>query len=165
MNEARTRLVGEVLFAVLLLLLSVFLLWSAYGISGLSSFTSAGSFPMAVTAVMVITGFIIVVQTIRSSPDGQDTQGSAWAHFVRQISPPVIVLTALSILVYMLTLEWLGFVLASYLFLVITMRLLGSERWLLNMVVSAVALGLIYLVFRTAFSVILPVGRIWQGVL
>ena len=51
------------------------------------------------------------------------------------------------------------------LFLVITMRLLGSERWWLNMAVSAVALGLIYLVFRTAFSVILPVGRIWQGVL
>ena len=119
---------------------------------------------MAVTAVMVITGLIIVVQTARTPPDRGDDDGSDWAHFVRQISPPVIVLTALSILVYMLTLEWLGFLLASYLFLVITMRLLGSERWWLNLVVSAVALGLIYLVFRTAFSVILPVGRIWQGV-
>jgi putative tricarboxylic transport membrane protein len=119
---------------------------------------------MAVTVVMVITGLIIVVQTVRNAPKPQDAEGSAWTRFVQQISPPVIVFTALSILVYMMTLEWLGFMLASYLFLVITMRLLGSERWWLNVVVSAVALGLIYLVFRTAFSVILPVGRIWQGV-
>ena len=42
MKEARPRLVGEVVFAVLMLLLSAFLLWSSYGISGFSSFTSAG---------------------------------------------------------------------------------------------------------------------------
>jgi putative tricarboxylic transport membrane protein len=64
----------------------------------------------------------------------------------------------------MLTLEWLGFVVSSYLFLAVTMRLLGSTRWRTNLLVSALVLGAVYLVFQTAFSVVLPAGRLWQGV-
>jgi putative tricarboxylic transport membrane protein len=44
------------------------------------------------------------------------------------------------------------------------MRLLGSTRWRTNLLVSALVLGAVYLVFQTAFSVVLPAGRLWQGV-
>ena len=43
------------------------------------------------------------------------------------------------------------------------MRLLGSRRWGLNLLVSALALGVIHLVFRTVFSVVLPTGVWVQG--
>jgi putative tricarboxylic transport membrane protein len=62
-------------------------------------------------------------------------------------------------------LERLGFVVASYLFLVVSMFLLGSRRVLLNLAVSAVSLAAIYVIFQTVFAVVLPKGTWWQGVL
>jgi putative tricarboxylic transport membrane protein len=64
----------------------------------------------------------------------------------------------------MLTLEWLGFVVGSYLFLIVAMWILGGRRIVLNLVVSALVLTAIYVVFQTAFSVVLPAGSLWQGV-
>lgn len=161
-EEPRQRLVGEIFFVLLMVALSAFLLWASYMISGFQSLSSAGSFPMAVSAVMVVSGLIVLVQTVRMKPQKGET--SVWNRFVSQVTPPVIVATAVLIFAYMAVLEWLGFLAASYVFLVLAMALLGSRRWGLNLIVSAFALGVIYLVFQTAFAVVLPSGSVWQGV-
>lgn len=165
MPPVRTRLPGEIVFSVLMLLLSAFLLWAAVDISGLKSYTSAGAYPTAAAATMLVCSLIVVAQTARAQAEPGGPGDSAARAFVRRIAPPVIVSTSLAIAAYMLTLEWLGFVVSSYGFLVVTMRLLGSTRWGLNLLVSALVLGAIYLVFQTVFSVVLPAGRLWQGVL
>ncbi len=165
MPPVRTRLPGETVFSVLMLMLSAFLLWAAVDISGFKSYTSAGSYPMAAAATMLGCSLVVVAQTARAQAEPAAPGESPWRAFVRRIAPPVIVSTSLAIAAYMLTLEWLGFVVSSYAFLVVTMRLLGSARWGLNLVVSALVLGAIHLVFQTAFSVVLPAGRLWQGIL
>ncbi len=63
MQTRRSRLPGEITFTVILLLISLFMLWTAYGISGLESLSSAGAFPMVATAVMVLTGLANIVHT------------------------------------------------------------------------------------------------------
>ena len=63
---------------------------------------------------------------------------------------------------YMVGIEWLGFLPSSFLFLVLTMRLLGYPRWSTILLSSCVSLVAIYLVFELAFSVLLPSGRLWQ---
>ncbi len=68
-----------------------------------------------------------------------------------------------AIVVYMMVLERVGFLLASYLFLVVSMWLLGSRRIGLVLIVSALSLGAIYLIFQTAFSVVLPRARCSRG--
>lgn len=65
MHIQRRRLAGEVVFALLLLAGSLFLFWHSYKISGFSSYTSAGSYPMVTTAVMSISAIIILFQTLR----------------------------------------------------------------------------------------------------
>lgn len=72
-------------------------------------------------------------------------------------------LFTLAIVGYMVLLEPLGFVLSSYLFLIVAMWLLGSRRVLINLLVSAAAIGFIYLVFQTIFSVSVPKGTLIQG--
>ncbi len=42
MHTKRSRLPGETAFTVILLLVSAFMLWTAYGISGFESLSSAG---------------------------------------------------------------------------------------------------------------------------
>jgi putative tricarboxylic transport membrane protein len=164
MPPVRTRLPGETVFAVLMLLLSAFLLWAAVDISGLKSYTSAGAYPMAAAATMLVCSLIVTTQTARAGAAARQGDESALRAFLRRICPPEVISTSLAIAAYMLTLEWLGFVVSSYLFLAVTMRLLGSTRWRTNLLVSALVLGAVYLVFQTAFSVVLPAGRLWQGV-
>jgi putative tricarboxylic transport membrane protein len=162
MHTKRRRLSGEIVFTVLLALLSAFMLWTAYGISGFSSLTSAGAFPMVATGVMVLTGIANIVHTLREEPSARQPGESAPRQFVRELTPPMLVGFAIAITAYMLLLERLGFVVASYLFLVVSMWLLGSRRIVLNLVVAALSLGAIFVVFHTVFSVVLPKGS-WIG--
>jgi len=69
-----------------------------------------------------------------------------------------------AVVLFMLLLSKLGVVLSAYLFLVLSMRLLGSTRWLFNILLSAVSLAVVYLIFQTVFSVILPKGTWLTGV-
>jgi putative tricarboxylic transport membrane protein len=165
MHIVRRRLAGEIVFSVILVVFSVFMLWTAYGISKFESFTSAGAFPMLATAVMLITGVINVVNAWREAPSERVDGESLARQFVRQVTPGVLLAFTLAIAVYMLALERLGFLIASYIFLVVSMWLLGSRRFVLNLVVSALSLAAIYVIFQTVFSVVLPAGTWLQGVL
>jgi putative tricarboxylic transport membrane protein len=164
MNIARRRLPGEQAFLLLLLLASAFLLWQSYRISGFSSITSAGVYPMLVSATMVLCIVVTLVQSRRAEAEAAAPGESAARHFLRRLLPLELVAFTAAIVLYMLALEWLGFVVASYLFLLASMRLLGSTRWGLNALVSALSLAGIYVVFQTIFAVVLPTGSLWQGV-
>ncbi|MEO6319020.1 MAG: tripartite tricarboxylate transporter TctB family protein [Polaromonas sp.] len=165
MHPPRYRRVGELSFTVLLVAFSLFMLWQAYSISKFESITSAGSFPMFATAVMVITGLLIAGQTARAKPLPGPQGESLLQQFVRQITPGVLVGFTLSIAVYMALLDVLGFLIASYLFLVVSMWILGSRRMVLNLVVSALSLAAIYVIFQTAFTVVLPAGTVLKGLM
>ena len=165
MHNNRSRLPGEITFTVLLLMFSVFMLWTAYGISGFESIASAGSFPMVATGVMVITGLVNVVHTLRAKASLPHEGESLPRQFVRQLTPGVLIGFILATVAYMGALEWAGFLVSSYVFLVVSMWLLGSRRMVLNLGVSALSLGAIYVIFRTIFSVVLPSGKLLQMVM
>lgn len=164
MASRRERLPGELVFSCLMLLLSAFLLWTAFGISGFKSATSAGSFPMAAAATMLVCSLVVVVQTAPAPMAAAEAGESLPRHFVRRIAPPVLLWTTAAIVAYMLTLERVGFIVGSYLFLIVSMWILGGRRIWLNLLVSALVLAAIYVIFQTAFSVVLPAGSMWQGV-
>lgn len=165
MTPNRQRLPGELSFMVVLLLASLFLLWTAYGISRFESLTSAGAFPMFAASVMVVCAVLILRDAARSAPTAGQAGESLAAQFVRRLTPPVVVGFTAAIALYMAFLQSLGFLLASYLFLVVSMALLGSRRWGLNLLVSAVVLAAIYVIFQTVFSVVLPSGTLLKGLL
>lgn len=163
MHTSRRRLPGELVFSMLLIVFSLFMLWQAYSISKFESFTSAGAFPMFAAAVMLLSGLKAATETVRLTPLPGAEGESAWRQFVRQLTPGMLVQFVLAIAAYMFLLERLGFVISSYLFLVVSMRLLGSRKWVLNIWVSALSLALVYLVFKTIFSVVLPAGTLLAG--
>lgn len=157
MSHMKTRLPGELTFHGLLLLGSLFLLWQAYGISGFDSITSAGMFPMLSAAVMVGTAAVSLRQALKARLE-RSTGESLPAQFIRQISPAVFVSLSLAVAAFMLLLPRLGFVISAYVFLVVSMRLLGSKRWWFNAALSALTLLLVHVIFQQVFSVVLPKG-------
>ena len=164
MHASRRRLPGELVFSILLIAFSLFMLWQAYSISKFESTTSAGAFPMFAAAVMLISGLIAAGETVRMKPAPGQQGESVWRQFVRQVTPGVLVQFVLAITAYMLLLERAGFLLSSYAFLVVSMWLLGSRKLVLNLWVSALSLAVVYAIFQTVFSVVLPSGSWLAGV-
>ena len=164
MDAARPRVPGELAFALAMLLFGLTALWQAWRISGLSSWSAPGVMPMVAAAVMSASALVFLRNTLRS-PKPEIPAGSSLARqFAHQVLPlPIVMFTAL-IVVYMLALEPLGFIISSFAFLAASMFTLGSRRIVFTLVVSAVSLAAIYLVFQTAFSVVLPEG-VLRGVL
>lgn len=158
MHTSHPRLPGELTFMVLAVAFSAFMLWTAYGISQFESISSPGVFPMLCAALLLITGLMSLIKTAKAR---LQLEGETFfQHFVRKLAPLQLVLFTALIVAYALTLEILGFLLGSYLFLLLSMQVLGSKRIGLNLLVSAVVLAAIFVVFQTAFSVVLPAGSL-----
>ena len=138
MHTSHPRLPGELTFMALVVAFSAFMLWSAFQISGFESVSSPGVFPMVCAATMLVTG----VMSLRRTAKGhiQNEQGLSMTQlFVLRLAPPQLVAFAVLLTLYMLMLERTGFLLTSYIFLLLSMRVLGSKRMLLNLGISLLA--------------------------
>jgi hypothetical protein len=142
---------GEAVFAVLLFGASLFLLSSAYGISGFSALSSPGSVPMATTAVMALTTGIVLFRTVRLPLALSETVR-------RDILPPVVIILALMLVGYGVLLRPLGFLPTSALFLIAAIKILSNRSWIFTVTVSLASLLLIWVVFRLVFTVLMPQG-------
>ncbi len=159
MHTSPPRLPGELTFMALIVAFSAFMLWTSFQISKFDSISSPGVFPMLCSALMVVTGLMSLRETWKASP-GADANQSVFQQFLVQLAPLKLVLFTALIVAYMLALEVTGFLLSSYLFLVLSMQVLGSKKVVLNLLVSALVLVCIFIVFQTAFSVVLPAGSL-----
>lgn len=146
-----TRRPGEAGFTILLLLASLFLLWSAYDISGFEALSAPGTLPMVTTLIMVITGGLIMLRTIKLPPISGETFG-------QNILPMALVIMAVLLVCYGLLLKPLGFLPTSMLFLTISIKLLWRQGWVKTLGVSFLVLVIIYIVFRIIFTVLMPSG-------
>ena len=159
MHSSHPRLPGELTFMAIAVLISVFLLWASYGISRFDSIASPGAFPMVCALTMLVTGGMSLIKTAKAKLVLENNE--TWlGQLVRKVLPLQLILFTVLIVAYMLLLEVLGFLVGSYLFLALSMSLLGSKRVGLNLVVSAVVLAAIFVIFQTAFSVVLPQGSL-----
>ena len=142
---------GELAFAAFLLLASLGLLWSAYGISGFQALSAPGTVPMATTAVMVVTALIVTLRTARLPRITGET-------FSRDILPPVVLVFAALLVAFGVALKPLGFLPTAALFLIGSIKILSRRSWPWVLVVSLGALVLIWLIFRIVFTVLMPAG-------
>lgn len=151
MLEPRSRLPGERAFSVLLLAASLLLLYLAYRISGFSSVSSPGVFPMAAAAVMVVSLVVVLL-----GERGAKAATVGPAAFFRRVTPPVLLATVALMAALMLLIEPAGFLPAAGGFLFASMLVLQRGQPLRAALVSAVSLAAIYAVFRLVFKVVLP---------
>ncbi|WP_219703789.1 tripartite tricarboxylate transporter TctB family protein [Marinomonas lutimaris] len=146
-----TRKPGERIFCFLLVLGSVYLFWQAYKISGFSSLSSPGAFPLAASAAMVLASCITFLNTLKA-PAAEDVR------FVYHCFPPVVAFIMALILIYSVVLESLGFVLTSFVFLFISIQFLYRRSPLTTLAITLLSLIVVYIIFRLVFQVVLPEG-------
>lgn len=150
MHKKETRKLGEGLFAGFLFIVSLFLLWHAWTISGFETLSSPGAFPMAATLSMVLSAAAILLNL-------RKTQGGDALRW-RDILPPRVVAVTGMIVLYAVLMVPLGFLLATFLFLTAAIWHLSSDRLWRAALISVCVLAVIYVVFRIVFSVLMPAG-------
>ncbi len=145
----RRRLPGELVFCLALLMGALVLLHQAWSIAGFRSFSSAGVFPMLAAGMMVVSGAVVVLGAVRARPEA----GSPG-----DVAGPKILVMGAAITGYLFALEPLGFVVSSVLFLSVTICFLHRRDYPWMILLSIVTVGVIYLLFRKVFMVVLPSG-------
>ena len=147
----KQRRPGELAFALFLSAASLFLLYSAYGISGFEALSAPGAVPMATTFAMAISALIVAYRTSRRSKVEGET-------ISKDILPANVILFAGFLIAFGLLLKPLGFVLTAGLFLTISIKVLARKGWGYTLAVSMGSLVVIWIIFRVVFTVLLPSG-------
>jgi len=174
----RTQIPGELIFACLLLGLSLLIAFYALSISGFSSMSSPGSIPMLAALFMLVSSLITVVKTTGADTKNEDTNNKDTNNagtsdenqdasrqnptFVTLLTPPILLFFASISLTYILVIDQLGFLLSSGLFLFASILVLYRQGPLIAMLVSINTLAIIYIIFRLIFKVILPEANLWE---
>lgn len=151
MQTRQPRRPGELVFNLAMVLGSLFLLWSAYGISGFEALSAPGAVPMVTAATMVICALLILRETLRKSAATSEK-------LERDILPLPVVVTIASIAAYALALKPLGFLPTSFLFLTVMIRYLAGFSLLRSAGLAVLIVAVIYLLFRIVFTVLMPPG-------
>ncbi|MGB0733212.1 MAG: tripartite tricarboxylate transporter TctB family protein [Pontibacterium sp.] len=153
MSESTAKKPGESLFGLLMLAFSIALFWQAYEISGFTSISSPGAFPLAVAAIMIIASCNNILKDLKR-PSGN----TGAEPFFTQILPPIVAIMIAVIFIFGILLETLGFVISAFAFLVVSIQFLHQRGIVRTILLSLLALTVIYVIFRLIFSVILPEG-------
>jgi putative tricarboxylic transport membrane protein len=157
MHRPRLRRPGELGFAGIILIFALIVLYLAYRISGLSGPSSAGVFPMLAGLVMVAAAVRILLETWRMQPES-DGGADLVRRFLARIAPAEVAIYTLIVVAFMVALKPLGFVLASFLFLMTSFLYLHRKGILPALLISGGTVAVILVVFRHVFQVILPEG-------
>jgi hypothetical protein len=134
---------------VLLALAAAIVIAEGWRLDGLASPSSSGAFPLLAGAVMAGAAAAIALAPGRG----------------REALPmlPARAAAVMALLVaFAATMPLIGFHLAAFAFLAVAIRLLAGRGTLRAALMAAIAVGAVHLVFRLAFTVLLPEGALWR---
>lgn len=112
---------------------------------------AAAVFPRVVAVIMFLASVLLFVRTILRPVRVEDSEGGM------ELS---VAVTIMLTFVYVFSIQFLGFFIASALFVPLVTWLLGYRRPILIAVVTAVFIGLLYLIFIRLVRTPLPGGTL-----
>lgn len=147
---------GENVFCALMLVLSLFILIMAYMISGLSSISSPGTFPMAAGLVMVGSMCLVLFGHRKLQKPEVENFKEELKLAAHTVLPVKFVLYTAIIIGYMLILQPLHFLPSSFIFMVVSMMVLRGSGFVKSLLISAGTLACVYIIFQFFFRVVMP---------
>ncbi|MDW6005232.1 tripartite tricarboxylate transporter TctB family protein [Vibrio mangrovi] len=158
MQTQESKVPGETVFGLLMVGVSIFLLWQAYKISGFSTLSSAGVFPMSAAFIMLVFSCVTVVNNY-----GKNKTKFTFSAFKKQVIPNLVSFMIALVITYSVLLESIGFLITSLVFLIVSISVLYKNGMVRTLFISLLSIFVIYAIFRLAFSVVLPEGIVPEG--
>lgn len=154
--SAHPRHPGELGLTLLLIVGTLVLGREALRISGFSGPSSPGFGPVAMVAVILAGLAVELARTLLDRRGEPEPVAVRLRRLGAAVLPPPVAGAIPLLLLYLVGLELLGFVPASFLFLAVSMGLLLRGRPLLVLAISAGIVAVIRLLFQELFQVLLP---------
>ncbi|NNF80285.1 MAG: tripartite tricarboxylate transporter TctB family protein [Rhizobiales bacterium] len=158
MKSPDTLRAGERLFALLLVCFACYAFWESYVISGFKGLTTGGVMPMLASGVMVATGLVILGDTLRKAAPSK----GGFRGVIAYLFPLRVVLFTLLLSVYVAAIPSAGFLLSSGILLFVAVWWLWEKGPVWALAISLMSIGVIYVLFRVVFQVVLPIGSLWR---
>ena len=155
-TPARPPAPGERLLPLLLLVPAGMAIAEGVRLDGLVSPSSAGAFPLLAGVVMAGSAVAIGVSSWRRRGAARPVGA------VAAVLPPRVAAVSALFLAALAAMPWVGFHLAAFLLLLLSVRLLSGRGWLRAVLVAALSVAAIHVVFRLGFSVLLPAGVLFR---
>lgn len=115
--------------------------------------------------IMVILYPIIIWQEIREAKktihDSEEVEGDGDSYRLTK----KVGFFMISVMIYLILLNYIGFIISTILFLPALMWILGTKSRLFPIIFSIIATGLLYLFFDILLGIPLPIGILIEGVL
>jgi putative tricarboxylic transport membrane protein len=156
MKKSRKLRAGENAFTILLLAFSLFILVIAYRISGFSSISSPGAFPMAAGLVMLISAALVLVGNRKLEKPGAEGIKDELKQAAKAVFPKEFIIYTFIIIGYMILIQPIHFIPSSFVFMVISMIVLRGSGLVRSLLISAATLTCIYVIFEYFFRVVMP---------
>jgi len=104
-------------------------------------------------------GIILAVLSIRLFYETFRSQGQGAQKEKLQYKPFLIIFVAT--LIYILTLETIGYVITTFLFLVVCFQTMERSKWIPSIIISALFSGIVYFIFVEVLKGTLPGWPVW----
>ncbi len=148
----------EVALSLLFILIAVLLYGSADTVNQAVSKASTDSTSTYVNTLAIVLGLVASVELVLSILSHPTT--IEFTKDPRRFFALIILLIA-----YVWGMEYIGFILATLLFLPVTMRMMGYRNWVKSLIISAAITLFVYLLFQVGFEILLPEPTVLEGVL
>jgi putative tricarboxylic transport membrane protein len=114
----------------------------------------AGFLPFYAAVLFGVLAIVSLLQDLRtlSGPATELWEGVRWIKWITMVA---------SLFIYVAILEWLGFMLATFLLMLVLFRLLEPYRWTTVVLFSLLTMGSAYLFFVVLLDSRLPRGSLW----
>jgi hypothetical protein len=114
----------------------------------------AGFLPFYAALLFGVLALVSLVQDLKamSGPAAEIWGGVRWGRWIAMVA---------SLFLYVAALEWLGFMLATFLLMLVLFRILEPYRWTTVLFFSLLTMGSAYLFFVVLLDSRLPGGSIW----
>lgn len=148
---------GEKIFDWLLLLFSIGVLYEAYRIDGGLRLNSAGSFPIGLALIMLVSSLAILFSHRRKQRDPQIlSAGQEFKVFLHEHFKPHIVVFSIISIIYLAAIIWTSFYISTFIFLATMFIYYRQGKIISSLMIASLAIAIIYVLFTIVFRVYLP---------
>lgn len=145
---------GELKLLALLMLIGVALFVDSLNVDGLFQGVNNGPGTIAQIIALALI-FLVGSRAVSLMRDPAYREGT-WKDVKAYLFDQQVIILIVMIILYGFLVEKLHFVPTSILFLITTMYLLDRKNLIKKAIISCIFVGILYLVFSTAFQVVLP---------
>lgn len=139
----------DIVLSIFFIAFAALLYGSADSVSNAVSKASTDSTSMYVNFLAILLGLTGFVQLIVSS-----ISSPSKVHFTS--SPIKFLILILLLVIYVWAMEYIGFIIATPIFLILAMTSMGYKKYFMSVVISASLTAFVYLLFEVGFEILLP---------